>query len=265
MLSGVVNDARMILSPLLASAGFRHGFFTRVGGVSQAPFDALNFSVNVGDDPAAVAQNLLLAAQDLSVLPEHVFFLSQVHGVQSLTVDARDQAGDVRARQGDIVLSNDPDAACAVRVADCVPILLGDRRSGAVAAVHAGWRGTAQNVVGAAIRALRELGPRDVELLAAVGPHIGACCFEVGDDVAATLRDASSDHDVVKQGPRGRPHVSLRRIVHAQLLDAGVSPECIDHVRGCTMCDPQRFYSYRRDGWRCGRHLCAIAARAPGH
>ncbi len=249
-------------SPLLLSAGFRHAFFLRNGGVSPAPFDSLNFSVSVGDTPAHVHDNLRIAADDLGVAADHILYLDQIHSALVLPGSRADHAATYRTTQGDGVVSADPLVACAVRTADCAPVLIADRASGAVAAIHSGWKSTAQDIVAAGVRALRELAGGRVDLLAAVGPHIEACCFEVGDDVATTLAGASPDHEVVRPGPRGRPHVDLRRIIHAQLARAGVAQQAIDHVRGCSVCDRERFFSYRRDGARSGRMLAAIVARA---
>jgi YfiH family protein len=256
-----VNAPLPLHSGLLSAAGFHHAFFTRSGGVSPAPFDSLNFSVSVGDDPANVHQNLRIAARHLGVEPDKILFLDQIHSAIVLRATSADDQQALRITQGDAVVSSDALVACAVRVADCAPVLLADRRSGTVAAIHSGWKSTAQNIVGAAVQTLRSLAGPTVDIIAAVGPHIEACCFEVGPDVAHSLAHASSDHDVVLPGRRGRPHVDLRRVIHAQLLQAGVRPEDIDHVRGCSVCDHDRFFSYRRDGARSGRMLAAIVAR----
>jgi YfiH family protein len=160
---------------------------------------------------------------------------------------------------GDVTLSRSPGVACGVRSADCVPVLLADRRTGAVAAVHSGWRGTVAGAAPAGVAALRELVGGEEDLVAAVGPHIEACCFEVGDDVAAQLAGCSSaGESAVIRAPGRKTHVDLRRIVHAQLEAAGIAEGRIDDVRGCTVCDKERFHSYRRDGKVSGRLLSAI-------
>jgi hypothetical protein len=245
---------------LLSASGFRHAFFSRDGGVSQGPFATLNFSVTVGDEPAAVAENLARAARALQVLPERVLFLDQVHGTACERVDRTSDAAQLRRCPGDAVVSADSQVACAVRVADCAPILLADRASGVVAAVHSGWRGTLQDIAAATVLRLRELSGRQLDLVAAIGPHIEACCFEVGDEVAAELLEASPDKAIVHRRDGARPHVDLRRMLHAQLHRAGVRE--IEHVGGCTFCQPDRLFSYRRDGKRSGRHLAAIVARS---
>jgi YfiH family protein len=255
--------AGALKSALLDQAGFRHAFFTREGGVSSPPFDTLSFAVSVGDDRACVAENLRRAGRVLGVDPGRIYMLSQVHGTASRVLRGDEDPVEVIHSIGDVTLSSTPGLACAVRAADCVPVLLADRASGAVAAVHSGWRGTTLGAAPAGVAALRALVGADGELVAAIGPHIEACCFEVGDDVAATLAACSSlGEAAVIRVPGKNARVDLRRIVRAQLEAVGVRPEAIEDVRGCSVCDRARFHSYRRDGARSGRMLAAIVARA---
>lgn len=256
-----MTRAEFLVSPLLKSAGFRHAFFTRGGGVSRPPFASLSFSVSVGDDPEHVRENLRRASEALELPSPLVFFASQVHGTTTLRVDGSSSPEEVMKREADAIVSGVPSLACAVRTADCVPLLIGDRRSGAVGAVHAGWRGVELGVIESAVGALRELlaGPGD--LVAAVGPHISLGAFEVGEDVAARLAAVSPDPDVVDRSFGPKPHVDLRRIVRAKLGALGLEPSAIDDVGGCTVLEPERFFSFRRDGARSGRHLSAIVAR----
>lgn len=250
--------AQSLTSPLLERAGFRHAFFTRRGGVSVGAYASLNFSVGVGDDEANVRENLRRAAELLEVGPEAVHFASQVHGRDVLRVERGAHVEQTRVSEADALVTNSAGIACAVRTADCVPILLADRRSGAVAAVHAGWRGVVAGVTRAAVHSLRELAGPACELIAAIGPHISLSAFEVSHDVAAELEAASLASRVVDRS-RKKPHVDLRRILHAELADAGVAE--VDDVHGCTVSEPDSFFSYRRDGKASGRHLSAVVAR----
>ncbi|WP_437734303.1 peptidoglycan editing factor PgeF [Sorangium sp. So ce1335] len=256
------GPAEALESPLLGAAGFSHAFFTRRGGVSAPPWDTLSFAVALGDDPAAVRENLERAARRLGISAARLYYLSQVHGVAARVLAGGEDRDDVVREVGDITLSRVAGVGCGVRSADCAPILLADRRSGAVAAVHSGWRGTVLRVVVEAVRALRSLAGSDADLVAAIGPHIEACCFEVGDDVAAELAACSpaGGSAVVRGAPGARPHVDVRSILKAQLAEVGLDAARVDDVRGCTACDPARFFSYRRDGQRSGRLLSAIVA-----
>ncbi len=249
----------ILRSELLTAAGFRHAFFTRAGGVSTGPYASLSFSVAVGDAPEAVAGNIERAARELGVSKEHVYFLSQVHGKEVVEIDGRSPREEVLRLEADALVSSNPEIACGVRSADCVPILLGDPRSGAVGAVHAGWRGVVRGVVEAAVLALRRRAAGEGRLLAAIGPHIRQDAFEVSEDVAVELERASPVAGAVRRGA-GKPHVSLATIVRAQLLSSGLAVSDVDDVGGCTASEPARFFSFRRDGRVGGRHLSAIVA-----
>lgn len=252
--------AEFLQSELVSRAGFRHAFFTRRGGVSGGAYESLNFSLTVGDLPERVEQNMKLAAEALGIPAERIRFLSQVHGSVALTVDGSESADEARVREGDAVVSARAGLACSVRTADCVPILIADPRTGAVGAIHAGWRGVVRGVVEAGVTRLRELSGGQGELVAAIGPHIREAAFEVSEEVAEELLSASPVAGVVERSGV-RPHVSLARIVRGKLTLLGLADACIDDVGGCTLSEPERFFSFRRDGKIGGRHLSAIVAR----
>jgi YfiH family protein len=185
---------------------------------------------------------------------------TQEHARQVHLIDGPDSPP-----RGDALWTRSPGLPIAVRVADCVPVLLWDPEAEAVAAVHAGWRGTAMDIVGAAVRAAGPIGVRPERLKAAIGPSIGPCCFEVGSEVVGALVDCGlSEHQIgARLGPRGRPHVDLRAANRALLQRAGLADQNIEDVGGCSHCEPQRYESYRRDGARSGRmHGVISLARA---
>ena len=252
----MTDHAQFLESALLREAGFRHAFFTRGGGVSQGAYSSLSFSVAAGDSEANVQQNLERAAAVLGVASARIHFLSQVHGRVAISLTGREVQSELIQREGDALVSRAPGLACGVRSADCVPVLLADRRSGTVAAVHAGWRGAANGVVSSAVAALRAIAPNP-NLLAAIGPHISLAAFEVSEDVAQTLLNASRDPGIVDRSG-SKPHVDLRRMLRAELFALGLSHADIDDVPGCTVLQPEHFFSFRRDGKASGRHLSAI-------
>ena len=261
----MTDRAEFLESTLLREAGFRHAFFTRNGGVSEGAYRSLSFSIAAGDDARHVSQNLERAALALGVPSARIHFLSQVHGRTTCTLWGSERQSELIHVEGDALASRSPGLACGVRSADCVPVLLADRKSGAVAAAHAGWRGAVNGIVSSAIEALRALVP-DPELIAAIGPHISLAAFEVSDDVAQTLLRASRDPKIVDDGQgtawaSGKPHVDLRRMLRAELLGQGLADASIDDVAGCTVLEPERFFSFRRDGKASGRHLSAIVPR----
>jgi YfiH family protein len=218
----------------------------------------LNFSSAGGDSPEAVAENLSRAATDLGITADQIFYLSQVHGRDARVLTGDEALADTLRSEGDITLSSHDGVGCGVRMADCPAVLIGDSQSGAVAAVHSGWRGTVAGAAPAGVEALRGLVGAPGELVAAIGPCIEQCCFEVGDDVAQQIAAASELGDDIVDRSRPKAHVDLRRVIEAQLRAVGV--EQVDQVAGCTMCDPERFHSYRRDGVVSGRMLAVIAA-----
>jgi hypothetical protein len=249
-------------SGLLTRAGFVHAFFTRRGGISEGAFQSLNLSPEVGDRADHVQENLRRAARALGLAPERLIVPRQVHGNGVLVLDPGHSPSGVAAVTADAIVSGEPQLGCAVRTADCVPILLADRESGRVAAIHAGWRGVVRQVVSAALQRMLALGSRPDALVGVIGPHISASAFEVGEDVAAQLASASSAAQVVRRAQGQKPHVALAEIVHAQLVDAGLAPTQIEQVPGCTHGDAAWFFSHRRDGPASGRMLSAIVSEA---
>jgi len=164
--------------------------------------------------------------------------LKQVHSAVCVTAGGRTGV----LGQGDALLENTPGAVVAVKTADCVPILLVDSRQHAVAAVHAGWRGTAARIAERVVASMAErFGTQAADLDAAIGPGIGKCCYEVGPEVAAQF------------GGQGRVHLDLADLNRTQLLEAGLTVERIYASNLCTMCGGEEFHSYRRDKDAAGR------------
>jgi YfiH family protein len=226
-------------------------------------------------------------AEAMGVSRSHVLLIRQVHGAAAAVVRpstrfARSGPFDeLRAGpldeltagsfewtmpEADIIVSDDPDSAIAVRVADCAPILMADTRTGAVGAAHAGWRGTVQSAAVSAIHAMqREFGTNAADLIAAIGPCLGACCGEVGPEVVEAFRNAghatASLDRWFSDGPRGRPMLDLWQANVDQLAAAGVSRERI-HVAGiCTKTHAATMHSYRAAGAAAGRMLGVIRRR----
>jgi YfiH family protein len=203
-------------------------------------------------------------AEALGVAAASVRLIRQVHG--NGVVVARGGDGATKdVPEADIVVSDDPAVAIGVRVADCAPVLLADRRGRAVAAAHAGWRGTLQHVAAMAVRALQErFGTDPSDVIAAIGPSLGLCCGEMGPEVVDAFRTAGHSGAEIDRwftdGPRGRPHFDLWRANADQLERAGVPPESIHVSRLCTKCRPDVFHSYRAAGAGVGRMVGVIRA-----
>lgn len=176
----------------------------------------------------------------------HLASLKQIHSAACVVAEGR--TGELG--RGDALLEDKQGAVVAVKTADCIPILLADERHRAVAAVHAGWRGTVAHIAPHALEAMRErFGTEPEDVHAAIGPGIGKCCYEVGPEVAAQF------------GESGRAHIDLAAANSEQLAEAGVAPERIYTATLCTMCSPQEFHSFRRDKEAAGRLWSFIGIR----
>lgn len=180
--------------------------------------------------------------------------LKQVHSGIVVEMNNTSAAGD--AVEGDAAITSLPGVLLAVQTADCVPILIADSEARAVAAVHAGWRGTAAQIGEITVARLHErhdLTPAN--LVAAIGPHIGVCCYEVGEEVAEAIGDSAG---IERRAEWPRPHLNLAEANRWQLVKAGIPEEQIEISSLCTRCRGDLFFSYRRDGSRTGRMLSVI-------
>jgi polyphenol oxidase len=214
-------------------------------------------ALQLRDDPAEWSA----VVEHAGVAPERLRLLHQVHGTR-IVVSGQD--GD--RPEADGILTDDPSVALVVRVADCAPILMADRRLGVVAAVHAGWRSTMQRIAPEAVAALKAThGSRAEDLVIAIGPSLGACCGEMGEEVVQMFRDAGHDEAVIERWfvrEAGRkPHFDLWRANREQLERAGVPPEAIHVVGLCTVTHADVFHSYRAAGAQAGRMAAVIRAR----
>lgn len=253
--------AEVVTGRLLTEHGFAHAFSTRRGGVGLAPFDTLNFGRAVGDDADTVAENHRRLAARARYRVERLFETSQVHGTQVHVLDGA-SVEETRRIEADALVAMREGDVVGVRTADCVPVLLADPMGGAVAAIHAGWRGVAARIVPAAVaRFVGVTGAPATRILVAIGPHIRTAAFEVGDDVARALAESSEAAVVVPGANGGKPHVDLARAVRVQLAQAGVVGSHVEDTGGCAHDEPARFFSFRRDGQRSGRMLSVIAVR----
>jgi YfiH family protein len=240
----------------LDRAGFAHGFSLRQAAEELRGPEMRGLDFGPTDSAEGRAASVRRLAEAVGFAPEDLRQAHQVHGARVV------RASEAREReQADAIVADAESGphAVAVRVADCVPILVGDRRIGAVAAIHAGWRGVVAGVIGAALGELGKIGSRDY--VAAIGPCIGPCCFEVDAEIGEQIARAAKDAGVIasRDAKSGKVMVDLRRAVRAQLTAAHVHD--VEDVPGCTKCDAARFFSFRRDGEASGRHLAVIAAR----
>lgn len=204
-------------------------------------------------------------AASMGVTEDRLLRLRQVHGKAVITVRRGTAPPPVdEAPEADAFVSDDPGCALAVRGADCVPLLLADRRTGAVAAVHAGWRGTAAGAAAAAVSALwRTFGTRPADLVAAVGPSIGPCCYQVGDELVEAFLLAGHAPARVEAwfAREAGLRLDLWAATRDQLVDAGLDPAQIYLCGLCVACHPEQCFSFRCEGAGTGRLAGVIRAR----
>ncbi|HEU5245289.1 MAG TPA: polyphenol oxidase family protein [Gaiellaceae bacterium] len=219
------------------AAGYEVAFTTRVGGVSEGPYASLNLGRKSGDIPERADENRRIACEAIGADVEKLALNYQVHSTRVLRA-----AAAMRGEHADGLWTDDPGLPILAMSADCLTIALvrANARDPAVAVLHAGWRGLLDGIVAAGADALGR-----GTLTAAIGPGIGPCCYEVGEEVAAPFRERFGD-DVVRES-----RLDLWTSAERALRAAGV--ERVDRFDRCTACEPETFFSHRRDAGRTGR------------
>ena len=256
------NGLVYLTSPLLD--GVRHGFSTRRGGVSPAPWDTLNLGPGRGDAPENVRENYRRFFGCTGTASERAVLSLQVHRDDVRLCTAADAGkGLVRERdyEADALITAERDLPLVVFSADCGILLLHDPEAGCAGAVHAGWRGCAAGIVEKTVREMvRLLGARPERIRAAVGPCIGKCCFETDSDVPEAMQASALGAEAEPYWERrgAKYHVDLAGLNRQWLLHAGVAPEHIDVCGLCTACRPDLFWSHRKMGNARGAQVAMI-------
>ena len=240
-----------------------HGVAGRVGGVSEGRFATLNLGPRSGDSEANVVRNRRRFLRALGAPERRVIAPRQVHSAEVRIHRRGTEQPPHGVYDGDGLVADDPDALLMVLAADCAALLLHDPVRGVVAALHAGWRGTAGNIAAAGVRRMTEaFGSSPADIRAGIGPAIGRCCYEVGLDVAESVAAAAPPGlDLFDRRPGGKAHLDITDATRAQLTAAGLEPENIAAAPVCTACRTDLFYSHRREGEPTGRFGAAIALR----
>jgi YfiH family protein len=251
-----VNGLLLVQSPLLAAhAGeLVHAFTTRHGGSSTEFLSSFNLGRHIDDEAARndAMRNREQLCRSLGVNHARLTVPGQVHSATVHVV--RDHNTPANLKEVDAVTTNLKNCPLLLHFADCVPIILFDPVAGSIAVVHAGWRGTAACIVKNAVREMREnFGARPRDIIAAVGPAIGSCCYPTGDDAAEKLsKTVQSAVGLVERPTAGdQMRADLKALNAMQLYEAGV--ESVDVTDLCTACRPDIFYSHRQSGGKTGR------------
>ncbi len=241
------TDVKVLQSDIL---GVKHGFSTRMGGISEGIFASLNLGMNRGDIESRVKENYRRFFKACGIPGMKFVCGKQVHGVyvhEARSTDAAGPYGYEELMEADGYVTAEKNLPLVVFTADCVPVLISDVKAGVVGAIHSGWRSTVSDIEGEAIKKMLLLGASIDNIKVAVGPAICRCCFEVGKEVsdAATALIGSRIEGLYSEKENGKFMLDLRAVIKERLLMLGVLPENIDFVGECTMCHPGTYYSHR--------------------
>ena len=262
-----VGDLRLLTWPVLDASGADAAISARSGGVSSGPYESLNLSLSVGDDPGRVLENRRRLAAAFGAAPGDFVFARQVHGAGVRVVTEADRGSgafslDDAINGVDALVTTSPGVVLAILTADCVPIVLHDPVAGVLACVHAGWRGTVAGVTAAALATMQDLGARPADVIAGIGPAIGADRYQVGPDVhqAVTRTFGPAAAQFIRPDPPapGRWLLDLQAANRHALRQAGVPGPRIHTTDIPTGPVPGHFFS-DRTARPCGR--LALAAR----
>jgi len=240
-----------------------HAFCTRLGGASPVPFASLNVSARRGDRPENVRRNREIIAGTFGFPAERLILTHQVHGDDLHILTEKGFPAPETVPECDGFITDRPGLVLCIKTADCVPVLLFDGKKKIVSAIHAGWRGTALGIAGKAVRIFKERFSSDPEdLWAAIGPAIGACCYEVDGKVRSEFADRGrAESPFAPSLKKDRWMLNLGAANRLQLEAAGIPPGQVTSADLCTSCCRNTFFSHRREGDVTGRQLNFIMIR----
>lgn len=263
----LTEDRKMLGYELLASyPGISCFVTTRHGGCSQGNYASLNCTPYTGDEAEAVRRNQEIVCSSLPQRPQELVIPFQTHGTKALVIDGTYRQASAEERhsmlQGiDALITREPGCCLCISTADCIPILLYDRKNGAVAAVHAGWRGTVNRILAKTLHRMQTLyGTTGRDLIACIGPGISLAAFEVGDEVYEAFRTEGFPMDYISKWypSTHKWHIDLWTANRLQLSDFGVPSPQIEKAGICTYRQHEEFFSARRLGIKSGRILSGI-------
>ncbi len=232
-----------------------HFVSSRKGGTSKKPFDSLNLAFHVGDKKELVLKNRKKLAEEVGVDLKRFVFMNQTHSKNVRIVTKEDAGrGTVEWKTAipntDALITNTPGIFLITQVADCVPILFFDPIQKVIAIAHAGWQGTLKKITKEVIRKMqKKFNCQPNDIIAGIGPSIGPCCFEVGEDVISQLRNSFSEKVIktVTTKKNGKTFIDLWKLNKKQLIESGIAEENIEIIKICTVCNTDNFFSYRKE------------------
>jgi YfiH family protein len=248
-----------LTSPILQyHSNILHAFTTRHGGQSALAYACNNLAFHVGDNTRTVLSNHEHLARQLGYNRASLVHMRQIHSNRVVRVD---RSFDFSTPpECDALITDEPDLPLMVMVADCTPILLYDPVAKAVAVIHAGRAGAFKKIVNETVIAMHAaFGSRASDLIAVLGPAICATCYEINETIFEEARRAGTAQEVIRSD--GRYFLDIRAVLERQLKASGIKPEKIDHIRQCSSCEHEHFFSYRADGGTTGRMAGVIMLR----
>jgi YfiH family protein len=260
--------------------GLTVGFTSRLGGVSSGAYGSLNCGLHVEDRPEDVVANRRMVAGAVGVPLEYWVYGEQVHGNHVAIVTKEDQGNGTLTRDNaladtDAFITREEELVLAAMFADCVPLYFYDSTTGATGLAHAGWKGTVAGVAAETVAAMsRHFGSKPAELMAAIGPSIGKCCYQVDgrviEHVDAVLDKVMTDSDKMHRqafytlSDEGKYMLDLQQVNRQIMIKAGIMPSSIELTKWCTSCNNDRFFSHRKDKGKTGRMIAWIGRRTDG-
>jgi len=240
-----MNNFNPVIPHIIPQQQVICGFTTRNGGVSPPPFNSLNLGLETTDDPRNIQENHRIVYRYLSIDENQVALMKQVHGKKISMVKSGKKFPST-----DGLITSKSNLMLGVLVADCIPLLLFDPSHNIIGAVHCGWRSVSDCIAEKALGVFtEEFGTHPEDVVAAMGPSAGPCCYEVGEDVAGLLQVSS----VIKRD--GILYADLRAELSDHLLKAGLSVRNIEIFSDCTVCNEKLYFSHRRDNSNAGRMM----------
>ncbi len=240
----------------------RHFITTRIGGNSEGPYKGLNIGFGSEDNPSVVLENRYILAESLGIPLDWFVFPHQTHSNHVYKVTANDKGKGAYARNNaipdtDALVTNCKHICLSIQVADCVPILLFDTHNQIIGAIHAGWRGMANQIIGNTINfMLQNYGSKPQHIIAGIGPSIGPCCYEVGEEIS--LLFPSQIRSQIFYTKINKIILDLWKSASIQLISSGLKAENIESAHVCTRCHSNLFYSSRAGKGITGRFMAGI-------
>jgi hypothetical protein len=243
----IIEGTPFLTFPKLEKAGVKHGFSTRLGGVSEGMFESMNLSYHRGDDKEAVDENYRRIGKAIGFTLEQRVFSNQIHSTDIKIVTRKDRGQIMTGMDG--LITDEPGICLVTSYADCVPLFFYDPINQVIATSHSGWKGTVGRIGKKTVEKMTEVyGSKPEEIVAAIGPSICQSCYEISEDVAEEFRKEFPtewyDEFMIDKG-NGKYQLDLWKVNEYILLDAGITREHLDITDICTCCNPKLLFSHR--------------------